>query len=246
MEAKREAGRKSKVAFATHAFDTIDFDVHFNHMYAAAHWSLMYELFYIGRKGLQAAEARNMITDMAIEHGCEYMFVLDADHLITKNTLPLLMENKHEALVSGLVCKRLHPYPQIVWMKGKDGLYYEFELPIDGKVVEVGLCPFGCTLINLAKLRKLDKPYFRDECRVTADGSMRNFRSDVNLCNAFRDAGMKIFVDTRVLVGHLGPRKIIYPQNAEYYRSSDEIANKMTLLREGMTGDHAGIAGVTK
>lgn len=237
---------KPKVAFATHAHDMVDFDAHFNHLYSVAHWVDMYDVFFIGRKGLQAAEARNLIADMAIEHGCEYLFILDADHIITKRTLPLLMENRNEAMVSGLVCKRLHPYPQVAWLKGTDGKYFTITLPLDGTLAEVGVCPFGCTLINIAKLKKLKKPYFRDTCNVASDGNMVNVRSDVNLSEMFRESGEKIWVDTRVLVGHLGPKKLIYPQNAEYYRSSDTIAHQMTELRYGMRGDHAGMRGITK
>lgn len=244
---ENEKERKPKVAFASHAFENIDFDVHLNHMYAAAHWTLMYELFFLGKKGLQAADARNLLADLAIAQGCEYLFILDADHLITSNTLPLLMESKQEAMVSGLICKRQYPYPQVVWLKSLDGKYITVELPMDGTLAEVGVCPFGCTLINIAKLKKLQKPYFRDTCKPsTITGELKNFRSDINLSEAFREAGEKVWVDQRVLVGHLGSKKVVYPQNAEYLRASDQIFEKMTLLREGMSGDHAGLSGVTK
>ena len=238
--------KKPKIALATHAFDSVDFDAHFNQMYSVAHWVALYDLYFIGRKGLHAADARNIITDEAIEQGCEYLFVLDADHLITKSTLPLLMENKDEAMVAGLICKKLHPYPQVVWLKCDDGRYIEFTLPLDGNLAEVGLCPFGCTLINLEKIQKLEKPYFRDTCRRTASGEMKNFRSDINLSEAFRANGEKVWVDTRVLVGHLGGRRAVYPQNAGAWQRCDELIEELTNLRIGMSGDCNGLIGVTK
>lgn len=237
---------KPKIALVTHAFNSIDFDVHFNQVYAISHWVNKYDMFFIGRKGLNAADARNIITKQAIEKGCEHMFILDADHLITPNTLPLLMENKDEAIISGLVCKRLHPYPQVAWLKENDGHYIEFTLPLDGTIAEVAICAFGCTLINLKKLQELEEPYFRDTCRKTANGNMKNFRSDINVCEDFRDKGYKVWVDTRVLIGHMGAKKIIYPQNSGYYERSDDLADEFVNLREGMTGDHAGMGGLTR
>lgn len=241
-----ENEKKPKVAIATHAFENVDFDVHFNHLYAIAHWVSKYEIHFIGRRGMLAADARNLIVEQAIERKCEHLFILDADHLITENTLPLLMENKEEAIVSGLVCKRLHPYPQVVWLKDKDGMYVEFPLPLDGCLAEVAIGPFGCTLINMKKLQELEPPYFRDTCRKTSTGELKNFRSDVNLSNAFREKGHKVWVDTRVLVGHLGGKKVIFPQNAGYYAATDEIADELVKLREGMSGDHAGMEGIQR
>lgn len=230
--------RLPKVAVATHAFESVDFDIYYNHIFAFMHWVQKYELFYIGRRGLAAACARNMLVDMAIKEGCEYIFFLDADHLITKNTLPLLMENRQDAIISGLTCKRMYPYTQVVWLKDGKGLFIEKTLPLDGKIYEVGVCSFGCTLINLSKLKKLKKPYFRDTCKPGADGSLNNIRSDINICDMFREAGESVFVDTRVLVGHRGEARRIFPQNAGLYKNMHPVECELMKLREGMSGDY--------
>lgn len=228
------------VGIATHAHSVVDFDVHFNHCFAMQHWVQKYDLKMIGYKGLMAADARELTCETAIEEGCENVFFLDADHFIPVETLDYLMESKDEAIVSGLICRRWHPYDQIVWGKDdKKDTYIPANLGLDGKLYEVGVCAFGCTLINLKKLQKLEKPWFRDTCDKGADGVHNNIRSDVNLCDMFRAKGEKVWIDTRVLIGHEGARLAIYPQNAEYIRNFLYGYKESFKLREGQTGKYS-------
>lgn len=214
-----------KLALSVHAFDMVDFDVYFNHLFCVCNWSRKYDLTFVGKRGLGAATARNSMVEQAIELGCTHAFFLDDDHVIPVETLDYLLENKHEAMVSGLVCKRGEGYKQVAFL-AKDGKYIEIELPLDGKTYDVGVCAFGCTLINLEKLKKLKKPYFRDTCEIprNTNESPVNIRSDVNLCNMFREAGERIWIDTRVLVGHLGINEIVYPQNAQILKQFSELS----------------------
>ena len=234
---KESVEPKPKVAIAIHGFEMVDFDVYYNHMFTMAHYATLYDIFYLGLKGLQAAEARNRMVDKALEAKCDWVFFLDVDHFVPKNCLPILMENREQAMVSGLVCKRGHPYQQVFWLK-KDGVYLKSTLPLDGSLYEVAVCAFGCTLINLRKLKKLTKPYFRDTCLPAADGTLQNIRSDVNLCNMFTEAGEKVWVDTRLLIGHRGSNKVIFPQNAGLYEKLDEVFKENIKLREGMKGSY--------
>ena len=232
--------KKSRIAICSHAFDSVDYDVYHNHLYCVAKWSRDFDLIFVGKKGLQAAAAREAIIQGAIEKECTHAFFMDADHFFPEKTLYLLMENAEEAMVSGLVCKKGELFPQVVWMikgEGKNRQYVPWELPLDGNLYEVGVCAFGCTLINLEKIQKLDKPYFRDTCEAPDGKEPTNIRSDVNLCNAFRERiKEKIFVDTRILIGHLGIPQIIYPQNAAIHRNLDETILESRKLREGQQG----------
>ena len=225
-----------RIALCIHVFDTVDFDVYFNHLFLAANWGQKYDLVFVGKKGLHAAQARNRIIDKCYEQECTHAFFLDGDHLLTEHSLDYLVECADEAMVSGLVCKKGEQYQQVAWevhgVDGKDN-FFQVTLPLDGRVYEVSTCAFGCTLINLQKLKKLKKPYFRDTC---LDGV--NIRSDINLCKMFRDIGEKMFVDTRVLVGHLGQRRVVYPQNAEYYNQTHGVEMDQLLLRHGQVGDY--------
>lgn len=234
------AEKKVRIGISTHAFETVDFDVHFNHLACIYKWGKEYDLVFIGKKGLQAARAREMMADMAIKAECTHMFFMDADHLFPTQALPTLMENADEAMVSGLVVKKGEGFPQVAWMvqgSGDTRKYAAAQLPLDGGVYEVGVCAFGCTLINMDKLTKLDRPFFRDTCETNSGGSPDNIRSDVNLCNMFREKlKEKVFVDTRVLIGHQGTSYPVYPQNAEIQDRLLRTINDSRKLREGQVG----------
>jgi len=229
--------KEAVVGIATHAHSVVDFDIHFNHCNVISQWVKEHKIKLFGYKGLCAAEAREMICRTAIELDCSHIFFLDADHIIPLETLDFLLESKDEAIVSGVICRKFYPFDQVVWGKNdKTGEYLGVELDLNGKIYEVGVCGFGCTLINLEKLQELDKPWFRDTCDKKKDGKYRNVRSDVQLCDAFRANGEKVWVDTRILVGHTGMNLLIYPQNAEAMRNFKYQYEQSIKLSEGQVG----------
>ncbi len=228
------------IAICTHVFESVNFDVYFNHLYCAAHWGREYDLVFVGKSGLNAATARNRIIERCFEKKCSHALFLDGDHFVPIETLSYLLDTADQAMVSGLINKRGESYQQVCFLvKQVDGVdqYFQVELPLDGQVHEVSVCPFGCTLINLEKLKKLKKPYFRDTCDAVDDkGVPVNIRSDVNLCKAFIDIGEQIWVDTRVLVGHRGIPGTIYPQSAKLFHKLKGIETDITKLSEGQVG----------
>jgi hypothetical protein len=239
MTEKQKVG---PIAICTHVFNNVDFDVYFNHLWCISHWALDYELVFVGKKGLNAANARNAMIERCYDKKCTHAFFLDGDHFIAQEALPLLMGTGDQAMVSGLVCKKGERFQQVAWKidesSGKKR-YHQLTLPLDGLVHEVSVCAFGCTLINLSMLKKLKKPYFKDTCDNEDDnGSLVNIRSDVNLCAAFHDIGEKVWIDTRVLVGHKGVSSIVYPQSAKHFDKLKAIEVEMTMLREGQCGSY--------
>ena len=229
---------KVKIGVCVHVFRDIDFDVYFNHLWCVAQWSRHYDLVFLGRKGLDAATSRNQLAARAIKEGCTHIFSMDGDHLFPAETLPALLDHKDEAMVSGLVCKRGNGYDQVGYQKTPDGKYLQLDLPLDGRTYQVAVCAFGCTLINLKHLQKLEEPYFRDECRATTDGPLYNFRSDINLCDMFAKVGEKCWIDTRVLVGHHGMDNVIFPQGAQQKAGADQLLESMRRLKDNQKGHY--------
>ncbi len=225
-----------KIAICTHAFNFVDFDVYFNHLWCIGKWSKKYELVFIGKKGLAAATAREQIIERAFGENCTHAFFMDADHLFPVQALDLLLENRDVAMVSGLVCKKGEHFPQVGWMI-KDGKYFNVNLPLDGRTYEVGACAFGCTLINLSILKKIKKPYFRD---TYIPESQANLRSDINLSNMFRDIGESVFIDTRLLIGHTYMESPVYPQNAELFDKLRILESENITLKVGQKGFYYG------
>lgn len=231
------------IAIAIHSYGDVPFDVYFNHLYCVAGWGRKHDLVFVGKSGLDAATARNRIIERCFEKGCSHILFLDEDHFIPPSMLDFLLETGDQAIVSGLVCKKGEEFQQVAWevrdVNGKKE-YYHVTLPIDGKVYEVSVCAFGCTLINLEKLKKLKKPYFRDTCETDVDGNKSNIRSDINLCHAFVDIGEKVWIDTRVLVGHLcgSLSTIVYPHCASDLHKLKTLERNVVRLKEGQVGQY--------
>lgn len=229
------ADKKLKIAICSHAFNSVDYSVYFNHMWCYAHWAQKYDTILCGKKGLDAATARNALVARAQEYNCTHMFIMDADHVFPLEALDCLTELSDEAMVSGLICKRGEGFQQVGFIKDANG-YAPVELPLDGKQYQVSVCAFGCTLINMHHLQKLHKPYFRDICRQTPTGEPYNFRSDIVLCEAFGEIGERCWIDTRVLVGHHGIDSVVYPQSAKALKSAFELAKQLDKPGRGQEG----------
>lgn len=224
---------KIKIALCTHIFNYVDADIYLNHLACANMWSDKYNIVFCGKKGLSNDSARNSLIVVADANKCDYAFFLDADHFIPFDTLDILTESAEDAaMLSGLVCKKGETYQQVGWIKqGKE--YLPCNLPLDGKRYEVDVCAFGCTLVNMKKIALLEKPYFRD---TFEDGVA--LRSDVNICDAFRAINEKVFIDTRVLVGHLGIMSTVYPQNASTMLSVQLLEREAITLKTGQCGSY--------
>jgi hypothetical protein len=237
-----ETGKVGKIAICNHAYEDVDHDVYMNHMYCIAKWARQYDLCFVGKHGLDAATARNSMVDAAKENGCEWLFWWDEDHFTPTDALPNLLEavSKQDVnIVSGLVCKKGERMQQVCWYVRGPADIAEMTLPLDGQLHEVSICAFCATLISMKALERLQKPYFRDTCeQVTGYNVPINIRSDVNLCNMFRAVGEKIWVDTRVLIGHKGFKIPVYPQNAVTLSNLLQVATESVKLKEGQIGSY--------
>jgi hypothetical protein len=234
---KKKEVTKPKVAICTHVFNHVSFDIYFNHLWCVNKWSRDYDLIFVGKSGLDAARSREGIIDTCLQHGVSHAFFMDGDHYFSSDALDLLWQSKDKAMVSGLVCKRGEEFQQVGWIRAKDeaidsNMYHPLTLPLDGQTYEVDVCAFGATLLNLTLLQKLERPYFRDT--TSADGTGQ--RSDINLCKAFRKIGEVIGIDTRVLIGHEGIPRIVYPQNSSCIHDLTRIEMEARLLKEGQQG----------
>jgi hypothetical protein len=225
---------KPRIALCIHLYNNIDSTIYFNHMSCIRKWSKDYDVVILGRRGMQTAPAREIIVEEALAQKCDFAFFLDGDHMMPLKTFELLLEGSDDyAMCSGLVNMKCGDYRPVYWLKNNEGEgYITPKLSLDGRRYEVDLCAFGCTMVNLNKIQKLEKDYFRDI--YISEG--RHRRSDINLCMAFREIGEKIYVDTRVLVGHMRLPSFVYPQSAPQLPSLDLLEENSRKLSDGQVG----------
>ena len=200
-----------KLAIAMHICESVMAPVYFNHLSSTYAWAKKYTFMFIGVHRMKVAAAREKIIGEALKADCTHLFFMDADHIMADNTLALLFEHQDLAMVSGLICKRSYPFETVAFkfINVLDNELVSAQLKANGKLYEVDACPFGCNLINLEKIKKLEIPYFSDGL----------FRSDIGMCLRIRlELQEKICVDSRVIVGHLGDAPVVFPHTAQAMR----------------------------
>lgn len=210
-----------KLAIAMHVCEAVLSPIYFNHLSAIYAWAKKRDFMFIGVQRMKVAAGREKIIEEALKADCTHLFFLDADHIMADNTLELICENSDAAMVSGLICKRNYPFETVAFkfvgpMKRE---LVSAQLKANGKLYEVDACPFGCNLLNLDKIKSLEIPYFFDGM----------FRSDISMCLRIREElDEKIYVDSRVVVGHLGDAPIVFPHTAQSMR--EKYVEKLVTL----------------
>ncbi len=197
-----------KIALGIHLAESVLPQVYLNHVGAVAQWSKKYDITLIGTYRAKVASARNTIVEKAIEMNHSHVFFLDSDHMVSDDLLDFLVESADAAMVSGLICKRIFPFETVAFKYIGINELMLITIKEREKVVLVDACAMGCTLINLEHIQKLHKPYFFDA----------KFRSDINLCLAFREFNLPVCIDTRAEVGHLAEAVVVKPSMAEALR----------------------------
>lgn len=67
---------KLRIGICSHAFDTVPFDVHANHLAMFARWAKTHDILFLGVAGLKNAEARNLLVHKALEQNCTHVCFL--------------------------------------------------------------------------------------------------------------------------------------------------------------------------
>lgn len=174
--------------------------------------------FYtVGR--LLTAMAREKLVEAAIKEKADYILMIDDDMLLPVNFIEQMIddiETKPEIdILAPLAFMRNPPHYAVIYttIEGYDQKEHQpyfinnfvKNYPKD-KLVECDAVGFGSVLIKMDMVKKLQAPYFMS---TTGTGE------DIWFCvKAKQDAGARVFMDTRIKLGHLGNPRII---DEEYY-----------------------------
>lgn len=155
-------------------------------------------------------EARNIITQWAIEHDANYLFFLDDDVLCPNQTLRRMvyqMENHPDwDLLSGVYVTKTDPPEPLIFGDNPDGAFWDWkfntQFPISG-------CGMGCCLIRVSAFEKVGEPWF--VYRRESHGKDRmDEGEDLNFCRKLREAGGVLMCDGGVLCGHINQEGKIF------------------------------------
>jgi len=175
---------------------------------------IQYEFYWFTVGRLLTALAREKLVEQALASGMDYIFMYDDDMILPIDTVEYLLGDmeKHPEMdvVAPLAFMRNPPHYAVIYttIEGYDQQKHQpyfinqfvKNYPKD-TLIECDAVGFGAVLIKMETVRKMKAPYFFS---TTGSGE------DIYFCMKSRqEAGARIFMDTRVKLGHLGKPIII-------------------------------------
>lgn len=190
---------------------------------------VIFEFFHSTVGRMLTPAAREALTDQALGAEMDYMLMIDDDMICPTNMFEALYEN-HVDVVAPLAFTRNAPHYAVIyqcetgfdpvskqdWFKNHFARNYP-----ENELVHCDAVGFGAALIKMDVIRRMRKPYFMSTCGTG---------EDILFCyNAKQQAGARIYMDTRVKLGHIGSPRIIDEDYAKYYW---EHVEKKDIKRE--------------
>jgi hypothetical protein len=179
-----------------------------------------YDFYLAIKPKFEQFRARNAIFQAACQVNCDFLLMLDDDHVIgwTESQGPndqydmlykLLkhMENDEKlGVVGALYYHRGGECLPVIMKEGTDGGYYYMrDDEIKGEFQEVAVTGGGCMLLRMDALLRCDQPIFGPEFK---------YGTDIQVCSKLHDAGYRVACDTSIVVGHvMTKREVVTPEN---------------------------------
>lgn len=149
-----------------------------------------FQYFY----GYRVDQVRNLIADWVIK-GYDYLFSVDHDIVLPRDTLVKLLSHDKD-LCAGVYRQRLEPQTLEIY-----DMDYRNIHNVNGSLIHIGGCGFGCTLVKKRVFQSIKYPHF--EYHPALDHK-NTFSEDIDFCKKANNAGFKLFADTSVVCGHIG------------------------------------------
>lgn len=135
-----------------------------------------------------------------IADGVDWALVMDYDTMFTEHHVDALLgamgNNPNIDALAPIQLRRGNPYP-LLTRKGPP------KMETEGVPIQVDTAHFGLTLIRLDSLKKIPKPWFKGVPDKSGEWGDDRIDEDIWFWHIWKNAGMTVFVDPTVQVGHL-------------------------------------------
>lgn len=175
---------------------------------------------YLVKYNMQSAEARQVMTMEALRLGTKYLFYIDDDVIIPPKGLYMLhnfMERHPEAgAVTGVYTTREDPPEPLIYKNHGEGCSWDFEMGPGAVPEQIFGCGAGCILVRAQAIidwieQNPDLPVWADERSIHVaekgenkeDNNRTMWGHDIRFTKNLTEADWPVFVDGKVLCGHL-------------------------------------------
>jgi hypothetical protein len=144
---------------------------------------------------------RNFIVDEFLKTDCDGLIMMDSDMVPRENILEIAREDYQVISAVVFIGSQGIPYP-LIMKSDPSGGYRPMTDPDDKliPITEVDGIGTGCVFIRRDVLEKLPKPHFRFNYGISGEITLGEDYSFSQLC---KRNGIKLWVDTGIIVGHL-------------------------------------------
>jgi glycosyltransferase involved in cell wall biosynthesis len=153
-------------------------------------------LHFVLNQGLYIDYNRNQIVDMAIANGSECLMFIDSDISFPPDGIQRLLDHDKD-IIGGYYNTRRGNNPVRVFDEAGNVVIRD----IPSEPFQCAVLPTGFMLIQLSCLAKLQRPYFN-----TITHTKGTIGEDVVFCKAATDAGLEIWCDPTIPLGHVGKK----------------------------------------
>ena len=168
-------------------------------------------------------DSRNKLAAAAVEGNFTHVLWLDSDMVFGPNTLIDLMKDLDEGrdIVTALAFARRPPFSPCIYKKLRQGINadeIEAEHYLDypkRKIFEVEGHGFACCLMKADVFRRMQE----EDNEHQPFAPIYPFGEDLSMCIRARRKGIKLFCDSRIVIGHVARTVVTeqsYQQFAEY------------------------------
>ena len=162
--------------------------------------------------GNNTAKNYNDIIRFALANDFDWVWLIDNDHDFAPDTLLRLLAHGKQ-IVAPMMIRKSHPYGTMIHNSLADGLEQIAWSELDGKtgLIDVSDKDIASTGILMRRevLEAVGDPWFTNITSMPENAAF-----DLEFCEKARDCGYKIYVDTEISCGHIGPIAV-WPERDE-------------------------------
>jgi hypothetical protein len=162
----------------------------------------------ISVEGQDVTSARNMIVKTALENNCRFLFFLDDDVIVPRQTIQALgyvLDNYIDdgtMVATGIYCTKTHIAAPVIYRDDVPGAFWDWQI---NKIFDIDTAGAGCMMVNTKVFESLEEPYFRtsEEYKpINGEPILHAVSEDIYFCQSVRKAGFKIKAHGAIVCPH--------------------------------------------